>query len=116
MRSNIIFFGWNRSIPGRERISGAHFQEFLQYLGGLREKGTIQAFEAVLLDPHGGDMNGFFLIRGEGAKLAELTASREWLAHVTRATLHLDGAGAVFGVTGDAIQERMKLWTSLIPA
>ena len=33
MRSNTIFFGWNRSIPGWERTSAEHFQEFVQYLG-----------------------------------------------------------------------------------
>jgi hypothetical protein len=29
MNSNVIFFGWNRSIPGRERLSAAHFSEFV---------------------------------------------------------------------------------------
>ena len=115
MSPNVIVFGWNRSIPGRERRSAEHFQEFVQYLGGLREKGTIQSFDVVLLDPHGGDMNGFFLIRGESEKIRELAASTEWLTHMTRAVLHLEGAGAVLGVTGEAVMERMKLWTNLIP-
>jgi hypothetical protein len=116
MRSNTIFFGWNRSIPGRERTSAEHFQEFVQYLGGLQKQGTVQSFDVVFLDAHGGDMNGFFLIKGEGAKLAELQAGDEWIKHQTRAAMHLEGAGAVMGVSGDAVQERMKLWTSLIPA
>ena len=30
MSSNVIFFGWNRSIPGRERLSAEHFGEFGQ--------------------------------------------------------------------------------------
>ncbi len=81
MSSNIIFFGWNRPIPGREKLSGAHFQEFAQYLGGLQQSGTIQSFEAVLLDPHGGDLNGFFLIRGEPAKLDAVMASDAWHTH-----------------------------------
>jgi hypothetical protein len=116
MASNVIFFGWNRPIPGRERISAGHFQEFVQYLGGLRQKGAIESFDIVFLEPHGGDMNGFFLIRGESARLAELVASSEWVTHMTRAVLHLQGPGVVPGVTGDAIQERMNLWTSLLPA
>ena len=28
MRPNVIFFGWNRPIPGRERMSAEHFQQF----------------------------------------------------------------------------------------
>jgi hypothetical protein len=30
--SNAIFFGWNRSMPGRERLSAQHFDEFVAYL------------------------------------------------------------------------------------
>ena len=88
MSSNVIFFGWNRSIPGREQLSAAHFGEFAQYLGGLQQSGTIESFEAVFLNAHGGDMNGFFLIRGENAKLDALVASDAWMEHMTRADLH----------------------------
>ncbi len=115
MSPNVLFFGWNRPIPGRERISAQHYPEFVQYLEGLRQKGAIQSFEPVLLNPHGGDMNGFFLIRAESGKLAELVLSADWTAHMTRAVLHLEGSGAVLGVTGDALAERMKLWTELLP-
>ena len=115
MSSNAIFFGWNRSIPGRERLSAQHFQEFVAYLGGLRQQGTIESFDVVFLNAHGGDMNGFFLIRGESGKLSELVGSTDWVTHMVRAALHLEGPGAVLGVTGEAIAERMNLWTSLIP-
>lgn len=116
MSSNVIFFGWNRPLPGRERLSAAHFQEFVQYLGGLQQNGTIESFDVVFLNPHGGDLNGFFLIRGDRGKLAELVQSADWTTHMTRASLHLDGSGAVPGVTGEAVHERMKLWTSLLPS
>ena len=115
MSSNTIFFGWNRSIPGRERLSAEHFGAFVQYLGGLQQKGTIQAFDTVFLDPHGGDMNGFFLIRGEPQKLDALAGSADWIAHMIRAGLHLQGHGAVRGVTGQAVMERMALWTKTLP-
>lgn len=115
MASNVILFGWNRSTPGREHISGQHFQEFVQYLGGLQQAGGIQGFDVVLLDPHGGDLNGFFLIRGESAKLDALMSSEEWEMHVTRGGLHLDGQGMIRGATGDLVMERMQRWMSLLP-
>ena len=37
MGFNTVFFGWNRSIPGRERLSGAHFEDFVGYLTGLQK-------------------------------------------------------------------------------
>lgn len=116
MASNVIVFGWNRSIPGREKTSAQHFQEFVTYLGGLQQKGAIQAFDIVFLDPHGGDLNGFFLIKAEPAKLDALLSTTEWITHMTRATLHLDSSGLVRGVTGDEIPKRMALWTSLLPS
>jgi hypothetical protein len=116
MGTNVIFFAWNRSIPGRERLSAEHFQEFLKYLGSLQKEGTIQSFDTVILEPHGGDMNGFFLIRGETSKLDALVSGTEWESHIARAALHLQAAGAVRGVTGDLVMERMNLWTKNIPA
>jgi hypothetical protein len=116
MASNIILFGWNRSIPGREKISAQHFDEFVKYLGGLQQKGTIQGFETVFLDTHGGDLNGFFLIKGEPAILDTLISTNEWITHMTRASLHLDGSGFVRGVTGNEVMERMALWIGVIPS
>jgi hypothetical protein len=115
MGSNAIFFAWNRSLPGRERISGEHFQEFSQYLNGLQKKGEISSFEAVFLNPHGGDMNGFFLIRGDSSKLDTLVSTKEWETHMIRAVHHLQGAGAVRAQTGDLIAGRMSIWTENIP-
>ena len=116
MSTNVVFFAWNRSIPGRERLSAEHFAQFVQYLGSLKQAGTIQSFDTVFLDTHGGDLNGFFLIRGEPAKLDTLTGSTEWVTHMMRAALHLEGSGHVRGVTGDAAMQRMELWTRTIPA
>ena len=112
MSSNVVFFA---SIAGRERLSAEHFQQFLQYLAGLQQNGTIKSFDTVFLDAHGGDLNGFFLIRGEPAKLDVLVSSTDWVTHMTRASLHLEGSGAVRGVTGDSIKDRMDLWTKTIP-
>ena len=116
MGSSVILFGWNRSIPGREKVSAGHFDEFVKYLGGLQQKGAIQAFDIMLLDAHGGDLNGFFLIRGECAKLDTLVSTTEWITHITRASLHLEGSGVIRGVTGDEIMKRMAIWTSVIPS
>jgi hypothetical protein len=115
MGNDVIFFGWNRSVPGREGLSAQHFQEFSQYLGGLQQAGAIDSFEAVLLNQHGGDLNGFFLIRGEGPKLNDLQDSDEWLIHQTRGGLHLEGSGAIRGVTGELVMQRMKLWAENLP-
>jgi hypothetical protein len=116
MSKAVIFYGWDRSIPGREQMSAGHFQEYLGYLQGLQEGGAIDSFEVVLLEPHGGDLNGFFLLHGEEEQLDAVQASDEYRDHVTRGGLHLQSAGAVRGVTGEGVMEWMARWAANIPS
>ncbi|HSR15131.1 MAG TPA: hypothetical protein VLL51_05235 [Gemmatimonadales bacterium] len=116
MRANAIVFGWNRSVPGREQESGRHFEEFVGYLTGLQKSGAIGSFETVFLDPHGGDLNGFFLIRGTPDQMDALAASTDWAVHITRGNLHLMNAGVIRAATGAVVAERMALWNKLTPA
>lgn len=114
MNANVILFAWNRSLPGRETMSSQHFQEFSEYLGLQQRAGAVQSFDVVILEPHGGTVNGFFLIRGEPAKLAELTGSEEWMRHQVRGLLHLDGAATLRGFSGAPVAERMAAWNEQV--
>jgi hypothetical protein len=114
MSGNVIFMGWNRPVIGREAQGSELFQEFLQYLGGLQQAGTIESFEPVFLNAHGGDMNGFFLIRGESTKLDALESNEEWLTYMTRAGFSMAGLGVVRGVTGEMLMEQMNLWNKVM--
>ncbi|MCC6443717.1 MAG: hypothetical protein IT210_09720 [Armatimonadetes bacterium] len=114
MGTNVVFFGWNRPLPGMERTSAEHFPKFVEYVEGLKQQGAIQSYDVVLLDSHGGDMNGFFLIRGESARLDALLSSDEWESHIMQANLHLQGMGVVRGVTGEMVAERMNRWGQVI--
>jgi len=115
MSTNAIVFGWNRSLPGREQLSAKHFQEYVGFLQSLKASGKIESFEPVLLEPHGGTVNGFFLIRGTGEQLAAYMASPEFLQHDLRAQMHLEGYGYWRAVTGAAVGERMAMWVEAIP-
>ena len=115
MSKAVIFYGWNRSVPGREQTSAAHFQDYIGYLAGLQESGAIDSYEIVLLNPHGGDLNGFFLLRGDHDQLDALQATEDYQNHVTRGGMHLEGSGAIRGVTGEGVMEWMARWTAHIP-
>jgi hypothetical protein len=68
----------------------------------------------VFLDPHDGDLNGFFLLRGDPAKLEQLLGTRNGLP-TPRARCCTDGSGVVRGVTGGTLMQRTGLWTKLLP-
>jgi hypothetical protein len=114
MSSNVIFFGWDRPLQGQSQAAQELFGEFMQYLGGLQQAGTIQSFEPVFLDPHGGDLNGFCLIRGEGDKLDGMLGSEAWEDLVTRADFYLSGIGVVRGAAGDLLTGRLARYQRLI--
>jgi non-ribosomal peptide synthetase component F len=115
MGPNVILFAWNRSLPGREKMSAQHFQEFVEFMTAQQKNGVIDSFDIVLLEPYGGAINGFFLMRGDPSKLRDLWATAEWIRHQVRGLLHLEGAAALRGVTGSAVAERMELWMKETP-
>jgi hypothetical protein len=114
MATDVVFMGWDRSVPGREAMSAEHFQEVLGWLGGLQQAGKIESFESVLLVQHGGDLNGFMLIRGSKAQIDTVTGTEEWMDHITRGGIHLEGFGVVRGVTGEGVMDWMGRWGRLI--
>ena len=57
------------------------------------EQAKIESFEPVAFEPHGGDLAGFVLIRGERDKLNRLRYSEEWLRLNDRAAAVVDGLG-----------------------
>ncbi|MGB3713071.1 MAG: hypothetical protein WA996_01455 [Candidatus Promineifilaceae bacterium] len=115
MGNYVLFYGWNRPNPGHEKFSLSLFQDFTQFLGGLQQDGSIDSFETTLLNAHGGDLNGFTIIRGDIIKLQEVQRTEEWIMLMTRAGLVMDGGGLITGVTGELVMEWMGRWSGLIP-
>jgi len=103
MADGVIFIGWTGPVRGREQSSLPVFQEAMEYWGRLQAAGEIESFAAVLLDVHGGDLGGFFLLKGEREKLARVRASEEMEHLLIRAGLVVEGLGAVGGFTGEGI-------------
>jgi len=79
----------------------------MEYWGRLQAAGEIEGCDVVLLDVHGGDLGGFFLLKGEREKLARVRASEEMERLLVRANLIVDDLGAVGGFTGEGVARRM---------
>ena len=101
------FIGWNLPVAGREQAALDDFSAAVEFFGQQQTAGQIESFETVMLSPHGGNLNGFVLIRGDGAKLSELRWSEEIQNLLTRAQLNISGMGVVFAAVGDGVAEQM---------
>ena len=105
--------GWNRPARGREAGAVAAFGEGVQYFGELAARGEIESFESFFLDAHGGDLNGFFLVRGERASLDRLRYNDERFQRwITKAQLNVDGIGVLGAVTGETLGQQMAVFTA----
>lgn len=112
--ANTIFLGWNYPRAGREKQAGELFGAAVQYFMNAQQQGDITSFEPVMLSLHGGDLNGFFIIRGEAGKLEEMRNSEEFFKLVTQLNVCVDGIGAIPGWNGEAVNEIMQNWSQFI--
>lgn len=96
MAYGALFIGWGPVRDGREQQAFAVFGELIQYLSGLQERGEIDSFEPVALEPHGGDLDGFALVRGAPERLSRLRGS---------AVLVVTNLGIVGAMTGDDLNQ-----------
>ena len=110
MAGEALFLGWGQVVRGREQFALQVFQEAVGYYGKLQEEGQIERFDAYLLDPHGGDLAGFFMIHGERSALDAVRSSAEFKRLLVRAGSVVDNLGLVSAHSGDALGQQMALF------
>jgi hypothetical protein len=107
MADAALFIGWGQVVRGREKRAVQVFNESVEYWGGLQSEGRIENFEVVLLSPHGGDLQGFALLRGSEDQIGALRADEEFQRRVARADLIVESQGVVDALIGDGIARGM---------
>jgi hypothetical protein len=105
-----LFIGWGQVVRGREERALQVFNESIEYWGGLQGDGKIESFEVVLLEPHGGDLAGFALLRGSVDQVNALRADDEFQRRVTRADLIIDSQGVVGALLGEGLQRGIEIY------
>ena len=107
MADAALFIGWGQVVRGREKRAIKVFNESVEYWGQLQGDGKIENFEVVLLAPHGGDLQGFALLRGSAEQVNALRADEEFQRRVQRADLIIESQGVVNALIGDGIARGM---------
>ena len=107
MADGALFVGWGNVVRGREHRAIDVFNESLQYYAELQQRKEIESFEVVILEQHGGDLNGFVLLRGDQERLGRLRTDQEFQRRIIRAQLIVDNVGVVGGLIGNGITRGM---------
>ncbi len=109
-----LFIGWGAPVHGREAKGLEVLSESLAYYGRLQQEGVIEAMETVFLEPHGGDLQGFILLRGSEEKLAQLRVDEEFRRLLARASLIIDGLGVIGAALGDGLEQSIATYQQAI--
>jgi hypothetical protein len=114
MADSGLFIGWGEVVTGREAEAQDTFAATLEYLAGLQEDGTIESFEPVFLEQHGGDLSGFLFLRGDAEKLSALRVDEDFEAVILRAGLIVKNIGVVGAAMGARLERQMGAYRELI--
>jgi hypothetical protein len=107
MADAALFIRWGASAAGRERRSVELFGESLRYLTRLIEQGRVASVEPFFLEPHGGDLEGFFLVRGEQEELNRIRIEDDFQRLSVRAQVVVQNFGVVGAITGEQLNKHM---------
>jgi hypothetical protein len=110
MADAAIYIGFGPVVTGRERQALATFNEAIAYDTRLQSEGEIESFEAALLEPHGGDLSGFVLLRGDADKLHRVRTSEEFLRLNVRSGLVVQNFGVVDAYIGAGLARQLALF------
>ncbi len=111
-----LFIGWGAVVRGRETAALEVFDETISFFARQQEEGAIASFEPVFLEPHGGDLDGFILARGDADKLAAIRVSDEFAQLMIRAGFIVDGLGVVGADLEGRLQQQMQYYSEQIGA
>jgi hypothetical protein len=109
-----LFLGWGPPVRGREAVGLEVFGEAIEFYGKAQQEGRIEGFEAVLLEPHGGELGGFFLIRGSADQMSARRADDAFERLTTRASFVVDDVGVVGAYLGDGLARAMGIYQGQI--
>ena len=115
MADSALFIGWGEVVRGREERALEVFNETIQYYGRLQEESRIESFEPCLLDPHGGDLAGFILIRGSAEQMDALHHDDEFQRNMTRANFIVDNLGVIHAYLGEELGRQMSRFQAEVP-
>jgi len=105
-----LFIGWGQVVRGREDRALDVFNETIELYGQMQSDDRIESFEVCLLQPHGGELGGFELIRGSEEQIDALRRSEDFERINTKASLVVDDLGIVDMLIGEGLGRAMAIY------
>ena len=114
MPDRAVFIGFGQPVRGREERAVDVFNDFVGMFGRMAADGRIADMDVTLLDPHGGDLGGFFMAHGSAEQCSALMLDEEFRRACTDANLIVDNFGVVPAATGQAVGDEMAMYMEAV--
>jgi hypothetical protein len=114
MADAALFVGWGQVVRGREERALDVFNETIELYGQMQADARIESFEVCLLDPHGGELGGFGLLRGSEDQIDALRRSEDFERIMTKASLVVDDLGMVGASIGEGLGRQIAIYQEQI--
>jgi hypothetical protein len=105
-----LFIGWGQVVRGREARALEVFNETIQAYAQMQSEGRIEDFEIALLQPHGGELAGYAMLRGSEAQIDALGRDEGFERLMQRADLIVDGLGIVPALIGESLGRGIAMY------
>jgi hypothetical protein len=105
-----LFIGWGEVVRGREDRALEVFNETVELYGQMQADGRIEDFELALLTPHGGDLQGFAMLRGSESQIDAAARDEDLRRLMTKASLVVDNLGLIPASIGEGLGRDMALY------
>jgi hypothetical protein len=112
----VLFIGWGQPVRGRERQALKVLRDAATLWDEHDKTDRLEHWDGVFLDPHGGDLHGFFLLHGVEQDLDAIRRSEAMVELMQRASLIVDGFGVVAGKTGEEFVNKGNLFERMAGA
>ncbi|MGE5694032.1 MAG: hypothetical protein ACM4D3_02015 [Candidatus Sericytochromatia bacterium] len=109
-----LFIGWGDAVKGSEKRALEAYGDTMEYFGRLHQEGRIEHFEVVVLGPTGGDVGGFWLVRGTAEQIDAVRRSEEYEQLVQRVQLIVTGLRIADAFVDEGLVRVMGQYQKLI--
>lgn len=114
MADRMLFIGWGKTIAGREERALEVFNEAVGFYGRCQQEGRIESFDVILLEPHGGGLQGYTELHGSADQLSALREAEDFQRLIADATLIVDELGVVGGFANEGIAGQLAIYRAAI--
>ncbi len=114
MADRMLFIGWGKVVHGREERALTVFNESIGFYGRCQQEGRIESFDVILLDPHGGGLQGYMELHGTADQLNALEVDDEFRRILIDASLVVEDLGVVHGLANEGVARDMMLYREAV--